>query len=311
MNTLSSKDYNIIIGVMVGVTILIVVMLIILFVYLSKNKKPLLNPGEVCTSSSECKSGLNCQQNICVIPEKGSCAEYPTFCMSGTTCINNICDISPEARSLQAQKQIKFQNQLTSLQSLQATTNSPSNYSVLYVSRCIDDPNPVEFYVEPFKDAVVYTDIYGITRIYILRDNLISAYNLNGTLYKTYQSNIPITTKLEVVGNNVYTIYNNLLYKANINDFQFSNQNEIVYDIIPNSYGTKLFQQTDVTMDLMIPGLNNDAIYYNNQYFYYTDNQGQRVQNLLNNKYPIYYNGQIYLMSDKTKVYNDYVLIMK
>lgn len=50
----------------------------------------LLHPGQKChpnSATSKCQEGLVCVGEVCRIPDRGVCTDYPTFCQAGLSCV--------------------------------------------------------------------------------------------------------------------------------------------------------------------------------------------------------------------------------
>lgn len=275
--------------------VIFIITTIILIIYLSitasnKKKKQLTSAGKICSNTSQCENGLTCMNNVCLIPVSGSCKNYANGCVPGSVCQNDVCIPNLNIARIQGEN---ARRNLTG-------TVVPLTKKIVY-STNPDMSNISELYNGNFVD---YTIGDGIAYILqndgrILRKN---TNNLSQNLsYLT--TNIPIQN-IEWSNDKLYTIINGTLYSGSVSDvIMFNTTGEKCDVVIPNPQSTELYKVNSGENGNIVLGNNNDYLTYDNNKITYFDADGNSRTITNDAKYPMLYNGNVYLNNLKTKAY--------
>lgn len=278
-------DVLVITILIIGIIILIFSIIAIIY-YSPTSSVKTSNVGGICSQSSDCSPGLTCNGNICVIPRGGSCINYEQYCVIGSKCVNGECT------SLQKDSCVK-----------QPIPDIQTIYTNVYISRTPGE-TPTKLPI-----STEYLDLFFYSGTIFLVDkcqNAISAYNSEGTYLKTFDLNIPISSSLEIYNRKVYTIFDNKLYVSDIprdysDNFNFIQEGN---SIVKNIKADYTMSRRILNTNNVIPGPGIEELYIDGNKILQTTSSG-RKQTLEydGTKYPIIYNGQVYLMDYKTKHY--------
>ena len=178
-------------------------------------------------------------------------------------------------------------------------------FNELYISKSINDP-PTKFIQNDMIDAFFYNNnIYIIS----LNNTKICCYNLKAELVSEYISNLKITSNVEIVGDNLYTINEGILFKAklgipNSKIINFENQNELVQNIISNCYNTKLYKRKLYNDPYVLLGNEDDYVTLTHKYVFYKSAKGSIEKVEHNSNHVFYYEKKLYLNPHRVKVFH-------
>ena len=89
----SKSDINFWI-IMVGIIIIIAMLITVIVLFTTGNMNCQIQApevGQICSVTSDCSTGLQCNNGICSIPALASCSNFPNYCVNGVSCNNGIC----------------------------------------------------------------------------------------------------------------------------------------------------------------------------------------------------------------------------
>lgn len=246
------------------------------------------SPGDACSEDKKCNSGLVCENSVCVIPVDESCRHNESFCASGLKCVSKKCVVDEKLENIRLG--IQSSNNASLIKS--------SQYKDLYLATSLEEEK-THFYSGAYNDCFFYDNL-----VYIVQDKSMRGYDMNGNLVREYTSNIPISSNVEVANNKLYTVFNKKLHSSSMNNLQLSFFPESdVLEIVPDNAGTQLYKRSTAKDPYIILGSNGSHLLKTNTHITYED-----VTVPHNNKHPIIYNDNAYLMDNRTKVYNNLLL---
>ena len=283
-----------IIFLIIGIIIVFFTLIfIIYFSTYSTNGNTKADVGSKCSQTADCKTGLFCNTNICVIPKLGSCVDDPSFCMIGTKCINGECLNLVE-------KCVKNDIYIP----------PTKTYTKIYITRNLN----IEGVLLPIN--IEYVDLFfynGVIFVLLKNGKTIMSYDADGTYIKTYTlNNIIINSNMEVYEGYIYTVINNKLFKSII-----PKTIDVEFEFVEDHYHNKIISiKSDYTMTKLYKNINNDNIipgpgleqlYVDNKNTYIIQtfaNGSKKTYNLEpSQKNPILYNTNIYFTEKVTKSY--------
>jgi hypothetical protein len=296
----------------IAIFIIIVVILFIFMFFIPSTKKQKMKPGGNCTDGTDCTTGL-CEVGVCVIPLTGNCSDYVNNCKSGSTCVNGVCSTTMINR-LQAKTYAANKNYLRNVPVTQpilkgnVVQDEVCDNTILYASTQPDMSDNVIIYDKPYIDAFANNDL-----IYIADKNGVKVVDRGNNYKGNLRSNIPITGPVEVVNDQVYTLdKDGKLYMSSLpsvnGQLNFIYQNRKAYDIVRSEDGENLYVRDKERDPHVMIGGDGDRIESDDQTVKYIDKTGFTKEYNTNGKYPMLYEGNIYLQPSKTKVYKDLFL---